>query len=134
MGGIFAGLFGVGGGIVKGPLLLEMGVRPDVTAATAATMMLFTTSAACVSFQVFGLLEPNYGLFGFILGLACTSVGQIGFNAWMTAARRQSPPVLSIGAVLALSTLLVALEAFEKLLYLDGDELLQPTSVCSRVN
>jgi len=28
--GFFAGLFGVGGGIVKGPLMLEMGVDPQV--------------------------------------------------------------------------------------------------------
>lgn len=30
--GLVAGLFGVGGGIVKGPLMLELGVRPDVSA------------------------------------------------------------------------------------------------------
>ena len=28
--GFFAGMFGVGGGIVKGPLMLEMGVDPQV--------------------------------------------------------------------------------------------------------
>merc|ERR1712194_982722 len=58
--GIFAGLFGVGGGIVKGPLMLEMGVHPAVASATAATMTLFTSAAACASFQIFGLLEPSY--------------------------------------------------------------------------
>ena len=36
--GIFAGLFGVGGGIVKGPLMLEMGVQPAVASATAAPL------------------------------------------------------------------------------------------------
>lgn len=34
LAGLFAGMFGVGGGIVKGPLMLEMGVLPDVAAAT----------------------------------------------------------------------------------------------------
>ncbi len=28
--GLCAGLFGIGGGIVKGPLMLEMGVLPSV--------------------------------------------------------------------------------------------------------
>lgn len=41
--GLFAGMFGVGGGIIKGPLMLEMGVLPPVAAATAAAMILFTT-------------------------------------------------------------------------------------------
>merc|ERR1712187_461542 len=81
--GVFAGLFGVGGGIVKGPLMLEMGVNPSVAAATAATMILFTTSAACVSFQVFGLLEPGYGTAFFILGFACTMVGQGSVRMWL---------------------------------------------------
>merc|ERR1719190_106318 len=84
--GVFAGLFGVGGGIIKGPLMLEMGVNPMVAAATAATMILFTTSAACVSFQVFGLLEPWYGVACFVLGLVCTAIGQGAINAWMKAA------------------------------------------------
>merc|ERR1711985_120931 len=33
--GLLAGLFGVGGGIVKGPLMLEMGIIPSVALATA---------------------------------------------------------------------------------------------------
>merc|ERR1719238_626469 len=78
--GVFAGLFGVGGGIVKGPLMLEMGVQPSVAAATAAQMILFTTSAACVSFEVFGLLEPEYGLMFFVMGITCTAIGQAGIN------------------------------------------------------
>lgn len=132
--GILAGLFGVGGGIVKGPLMLEMGVNPLVAAATASTMILFTTSAACVSFQVFGLLEPQYGAACFLLGLVCTAIGQGAINAWMKAARRQSPPVLSIGLVMTLSTLMVGLEAFEKFTQKDWGGLLLPADICSRAD
>jgi uncharacterized membrane protein YfcA len=45
--GVVAGMFGVGGGIVKGPLMLHLGVLPEVAAATSATMILFT-SCACL--------------------------------------------------------------------------------------
>lgn len=50
--GLAAGLFGIGGGIVKGPLMLEMGVLPEVASVTSATMILFTSSGglSCVSF------------------------------------------------------------------------------------
>lgn len=34
--GFFAGLFGIGGGIVKGPLMLWMGIHPQVASATVA--------------------------------------------------------------------------------------------------
>merc|ERR1712110_854955 len=91
---MLAGLFGVGEGIVKGPLLVEMGVSPEVAAPTASTMILFTTAAACVSFEVFGLLEPHYGMAGFILGLSCTAIGQAGVYAWLKGAQRLSSRAL----------------------------------------
>lgn len=131
LAGLFAGLFGVGGGIVKGPLMLEMGVNPSVAAATAATMIFFTTSAACVSFVIFGLLEAEYGFFFFCMGLICTAVGQAGINVWMKRAKRQSPPVLSIGAVMALSTLLVGIEAYIKFQHETTAELFAASSICA---
>merc|ERR1712054_45443 len=134
LAGVFAGLFGVGGGIVKGPLMLEMGVQPSVAAATAAQMILFTTSAACVSFEVFGLLEPEYGLLCFVMGISCTAIGQAGINAYMKAAKRHSPPVLSIGAVMIISTGLVAIEAAQKFTERDMSELLAPSPICTKSN
>merc|ERR1719409_2525561 len=67
LSGVFAGLFGIGGGIVKGPLMLEMGVIPAVVSASAAAMILYTSSAACTSFAVFGLLHVTYGALFFVL-------------------------------------------------------------------
>jgi uncharacterized membrane protein YfcA len=39
-------MFGLGGGVVQAPLMLEMGVSPPVTSATVATMTLYTSAAA----------------------------------------------------------------------------------------
>jgi len=137
LSGVFAGLFGVGGGIVKGPLMLEMGVYPVVASATAATMILFTSSAACVSFYLFDMLQPHYGAVFFGLGFLCTAAGQGMINQWMKEAKRQSPPVLSIGAVLGLSTLMVSLESISKWKAASNEfdswmpgELFQPSSLC----
>eukprot|EP00913_Durusdinium_trenchii_P031131 g29151.t1 len=90
--------------------MLELGVDPHVASATAATMILFTSSAASVSFEVFGLLKADYGAFCFILGFGCTMLGQYAIQRWVQGAHRQSPPVLSIGFVMALSTLLLLFE------------------------
>merc|ERR1740117_494042 len=131
--GLFAGLFGVGGGIVKAPLMLELGMCPASTSATAATMIFFTTFAACVSFQVFGLLIHDYGVACFVLGLVCTAIGQAGTNVWMKIAKRQSPPLLSIGAVMMLSTVLVAVESIQKATTQSSDELFQALPLCANV-
>ncbi|CAE7546737.1 unnamed protein product [Symbiodinium natans] len=104
LAGVLAGLFGVGGGIIKGPLMLELGVAPQVASATAAAMILFTSMATAVSFQVFGLLEPSYGSMCFMLGFGCTLLGHYLVHSFLQGARRQSPPVLSIGCVMAVST------------------------------
>eukprot|EP01035_Chromulina_nebulosa_P020575 gene20575-26681_t len=46
--GMIAGLFGIGGGIVKAPLLIEMGVHPFVVSSTT-TIMIFLTSLTAAS-------------------------------------------------------------------------------------
>eukprot|EP00931_Biecheleriopsis_adriatica_P020952 TRINITY_DN13850_c0_g1_i5.p1 TRINITY_DN13850_c0_g1~~TRINITY_DN13850_c0_g1_i5.p1 ORF type:complete len:562 (-),score=104.99 TRINITY_DN13850_c0_g1_i5:52-1716(-) len=106
--GLLAGLFGVGGGIVKGPLMLEMGIMPSVASASAAAMILYTSAAASTSYIVFGLLHPVYGFLFFSLGLVCTSVGQYVVGQWVKKHNRQSPIVLSIGLVIVLSSFFVA--------------------------
>lgn len=106
--GLFAGLFGVGGGIVKGPLMLAMGVQPKVASATAATMIFFTSSAACVSFAVFGTMDAEYGIPLFCMGFVCTVMGQIVVAQLFK--NRQAPIVFSIAVVILVSSLLIGLE------------------------
>eukprot|EP00605_Chrysophyceae_sp_TOSAG23-4_P000079 GSChrysophyteH1.ASY1.ANO1.81.1 assembled CDS len=90
--GFFAGMFGVGGGIVKGPLMLHMGVNPMVASATVAVMIMFTSVSATAMFIAFGTLKWDYAWFLFFVGLITTCVGHIG-------------------AVVALSTVLMALQS-----------------------
>lgn len=106
-GGVFAGLFGVGGGIVKGPLMLVMGVHPMVASACSACMIFFTSLTAATSFIVFGLVQLDYALVLFLLGIVATAVGQLVVSYLVEKYNRSSPIVISIGAVLLLSALLL---------------------------
>ena len=54
--GFTAGLFGIGGGIVKGPLMLQMGIHPLVASGTVAVMIMYTSVAATTMFMAFGTL------------------------------------------------------------------------------
>lgn len=109
--GFFAGLFGIGGGIVKGPLMLYMGVHPQVASATCAVMIMFTSLAGTTMYIAFGTLLWDYGWFFFILGLVATCVGQFGVSYLVNKYRRVSLVSLSIGAVVALSTVLMAIQS-----------------------
>jgi len=130
LSGVFAGLFGVGGGIVKGPLMLEMGIPPAIASATAATMILYTSCAASVSFIAFGLLHPTYAVMFWCVGLSCTAIGQIGMTRLMKQFNRDSPIVFSIGAVISLSSVLVALNTYYTSYGHEWSELLVISGVC----
>ncbi|GLI68507.1 hypothetical protein VaNZ11_012951, partial [Volvox africanus] len=52
--GLAGGLLGLGGGMVMGPLLLHLGLHPQVTAATSGAMVLFSSSAALAQFALMG--------------------------------------------------------------------------------
>lgn len=131
LSGLMAGLFGVGGGIVKGPLMLEMGIIPSVASATAAAMILFTSAAATVSFVVFGLLHPSYGVLFFVLGFVSTNIGQYGVGKLAKKHGRQSPIVLSIGSVICLSAVLVLIDTIHDNLGLGLNEVLRTHGVCT---
>ena len=61
-GGALASTIGMGGGVIMGPLLLSLHVHPLVTAATSTLMILFSSSAATLSFAVAGHINREYAL------------------------------------------------------------------------
>jgi len=109
--GFFAGMFGVGGGIVKGPLMLAMNVHPAVASASSACMILFTSFTATTSFVVFGLLVPDYAVICLLIGFFATLAGQIGLGYIMKKAQRNSYIAFSIGGVVLLSAFLMTIQS-----------------------
>lgn len=114
--GFFAGMFGVGGGIVKGPLMLQMGVHPLVAAGTTAVMIMFTSVAATTMFIAFGTLTWDYALFLFVVGLITTTIGQYGVGYLVDKYKRYSYISMSIGAVVLISTILMGLQSIFSLI------------------
>jgi uncharacterized membrane protein YfcA len=104
-------MFGVGGGIVKGPLMLAMGVHPKVASASSACMILFTSFTATTSFVVFGLLIPDYAGICVVIGFCATFVGQVLLNYLMAKYQRNSYIAFSIGGVVLLSAFLMTIQS-----------------------
>jgi len=110
--GLFAGMFGVGGGIVKGPLMNEMGVLPEVTQATAGFMIFFTASSATVSYGLYGLVSWSYAAVLVVLGFVFTAIGQVVIFWLVEKFGRPSVIVYVIAVILGLSTILLATNGF----------------------
>eukprot|EP00456_Euglypha_rotunda_P033705 TRINITY_DN26015_c0_g1_i1.p1 TRINITY_DN26015_c0_g1~~TRINITY_DN26015_c0_g1_i1.p1 ORF type:complete len:158 (-),score=16.53 TRINITY_DN26015_c0_g1_i1:11-484(-) len=76
--GVAAALLGVGGGMVTGPLMLELGVLPEVSRVTSAYMILFTSSCTSMQYLILGRIEADeaiwymaWGFVGAVLGHNC---------------------------------------------------------------
>jgi len=109
--GLVAGLFGIGGGIVYGPLMLALGVHPEIASATSACMILFTSSTATVSYIVLGSLVYDYGLLYLILGLVSTLIGQTLMAYLVEHFQRSSYVAFCIGIVVAISAVCMSVES-----------------------
>jgi len=103
--GIMAGLLGVGGGLVKGPLMLEMGILPQIAASTSAYMIVFTASSAFVQYLIMGSIpwQPGlwYGTAGFIASLG----GQMSMDHLVKKYKKTSYIAFLIGGITVLSTI-----------------------------
>jgi len=120
LAGLFAGMFGVGGGIVQGPVMLEMGVLPEVAAATTAFLILFTAGSAAFSYAMFDMILWDFAAVLIPIGLLATLGGQLAVNWMIKTFRRSSYIIFIIAGVLGVSTILMCyigiletVEAFE---------------------
>jgi uncharacterized membrane protein YfcA len=103
-------MFGIGGGIIKGPLMLAMGIHPAVASATSSCMILFTSFTATSTFSVYGLMIPDYAIACSILGFVATYLGQTFMSRMIANSNRNSYIAFSIGLVVLLSAILMTLE------------------------
>ncbi|KAH9115195.1 hypothetical protein LEN26_009435 [Aphanomyces euteiches] len=70
LAGIAAGLLGIGGGMIKGPVMLENGILPPVQTSTASFMILFTSSATTLLFSIAGMF-PGQLQYDYVAWFAC---------------------------------------------------------------
>ena len=107
MGG--AGLLGLGGGELMAPLLLALGMLPQVASATSAFMIFFTSGANLVTYLAQGVLTPDLGYVVWIvtLGFCSAMVGRLSSVFITTRLRHPSFIVLTLGAILLVSMFLL---------------------------
>uniref|UniRef100_A0ACD5WJH1 Uncharacterized protein n=1 Tax=Avena sativa TaxID=4498 RepID=A0ACD5WJH1_AVESA len=106
--GVMSGLFGIGGGLLLNPVLLQIGVPPKTASATTMFMVLFCASMSMVQFIILGV----DGIVGaLVYAAACFVASIVGLVVIEGAIRRSgrvSLIVLMVAAVLALSAVVIA--------------------------
>ncbi|EIE19332.1 hypothetical protein COCSUDRAFT_44684 [Coccomyxa subellipsoidea C-169] len=106
--GFTAGLLGIGGALIFNPVLLQLGVQPQVTASTSVLMILFTSSAIALSFYFQGLLNTSYALVLAPLCFVASLIGVTVVGRIIRASGRVSIIVLLLSALIIAGTVLTA--------------------------
>jgi len=103
--GIVAGLIGIGGGMVLGPLMLVMGINPRVSSATTATMIVLTSSSVAVIFVTSGLVPWSYAVFYFFVCLSGALVGKSKIDGYVKRTGRSSILIFILAIIIAFATI-----------------------------
>ncbi|KAK1944999.1 Sulfite exporter TauE/SafE family protein 3 [Phytophthora citrophthora] len=111
--GIVAGMFGVGGGIITGPIMIELGIVPEVASSTMALMILYSSAAATAKFAVFKMIAWDWALLLCAVAFVVTSASQIVILGFVRRTGRQSIIILCISASVSIGTLLMAYQAIK---------------------
>ncbi|KAK6133339.1 hypothetical protein DH2020_032910 [Rehmannia glutinosa] len=107
LAGILGGVFGIGGGMLISPLLLQIGIEPEVTAATCSFMVLFSSTMSAIQYLLLGM-EHIYGALTFaVICFVASLVGLTLVQRAIVKHGRASLIVFSVGTVMALSTVLM---------------------------
>jgi len=106
---VIAGLIGLGGGELMAPLLLALGMLPQVASSTSAFMILFTSSSNLVHYLFEGVLapEPGYVVWGLCLGFISALTGRLLSLRLVHKLHHPSLLIFSLGILLLLALVLL---------------------------
>ena len=106
--GIIAGMVGLGGGVLIGPLMIELAVHPQSAAATSTLIVLFSSTIATVTFALYGRINLSYFA---VYGPVCLVGGIVGtfvLSGLIRKWRMASLVTLMLSGLVVVSAALVA--------------------------
>ncbi|KAL6853855.1 hypothetical protein ACP4OV_019884 [Aristida adscensionis] len=105
--GSLSGLFGIGGGLLLNPVLLQIGIPPQTAAATSSFMVLFCASMSMVQFILLGMEGIGEASVYAAICFVASVVGAVVVERAVRKSGRVSLIVFLVTAIMALSTVIV---------------------------
>ncbi|OMJ73180.1 hypothetical protein SteCoe_28185 [Stentor coeruleus] len=107
IGGIGSGMLGLGGGVIIGPLMLDIGLTPEVTAASSSLIVMFTSSSTSLQFYLGNVLDIEYAAVMFVISMLASVTGITMVSKLIKKYQRPSIIVFILGGVTTLSAILL---------------------------
>uniref|UniRef100_A0A803NYZ7 Sulfite exporter TauE/SafE family protein n=1 Tax=Cannabis sativa TaxID=3483 RepID=A0A803NYZ7_CANSA len=107
LAGMLGGVFGIGGGMLISPLLIQVGIVPEVTAATCSFMVFFSSSMSAFQYLMLGMEHTDVALIFSCVCFVASLLGLVVVQKAIQQYGRASLIVFSVSIVMTLSTVLM---------------------------
>jgi len=97
--GILAAMFGLGGGTLNSPAMLELGVLPAQVPATSGLIILLSSSVAIIQYLALGKIQYDYLLWFIFVGFIGGISGHLGIRYYIKKYKKQSTLVILLGCL-----------------------------------
>lgn len=115
--GVAAGLLGIGGGMVLGPLLVELGCLPQPIAATSAYVVFITATSGLVQVYVMGLVPEDYAVIFACFGVISTFLGQTVVDWVVKKYKKDAIVILVIGMIMLIALVLMTYDGIKQIIF-----------------
>ena len=132
LAGFIAGVIGIGGGVVLGPILLDLGIHPIVGSVTTNMLVLITSSSTTFQFILFKMLNLQYGIICIIFSALGSYCGAYLVNTYVKKTGKQSFIVLVLFCVVIVSAIVLPLSSLLNIIddYKKGYNIFEFESLC----
>ena len=132
LAGFIAGVIGIGGGVVLGPILLDLGIHPIVGTVTTNMLVLITSSSTTFQFILFKMLNLQYGIFCIIFSAVGSYCGTYLVNNYVKKTGKQSVIVFILFCVVIISAVVLPLSSLLNIIndYKKGYDIFEFESLC----
>jgi len=99
LAGVAAGLLGIGGGMVIGPLFIQLDMQPKVGSSSCAFMILWTAISGVVQYYFADKLGWQFILYGIVIGVISGQIGQHFVDHMLRKSGRPSVVIFLLGGI-----------------------------------
>jgi hypothetical protein len=114
--GVLAGFLGIGGGMVLGLYMLNLGMDIQVSTALSTFVVLFSSASTTFQFVVAGAIQIRHAWLLMILGLTGSSLGNYCLKAILRKYSKPSALFWILSVVLTISAIVLPVEVVRNLL------------------
>ncbi|OMJ83372.1 hypothetical protein SteCoe_15702 [Stentor coeruleus] len=107
LAGIGASLLSFGGALILAPVMLKIGLRPEVSAGTSTAIIVLTASISIIQYAIAGKLEMVYGLWFFGFSLLGSAIGISVVKGIVNKFKRGSIMVIVLTILMGLCAILI---------------------------